>query len=280
LANLIMKTITKRIRHLVLFLALAAGFLGINAVFAANAARPVVSTSTPKTTSAGKLYCDKVVSLLSEIGQKLGDFNTKLQQIRTQTASKIKESRQKRDQELKSVRDKWAANRQEQFKALEGKAQTDAQKQAVAKFKSAVLSAITTRQQAVDAAIKAYRNGLDKIISDRKLAIDAAKTALRNSVKAAADKAKADCDAGVDFQTARQNLQASLKAAREKYTADIQALEKNRQQTMQQLVAARQEAVKKAVDDFLATMEKLRVELKAAFGENFGQATTTPQQSF
>jgi len=271
LAKHIMKIIIRKIANSILFLALVIVISGTSAVLARDIERQSENANTPRADAAidtaGKLYCDKATGLLSAVGQKLGDFNAKLQQSRTQIAARLRDGQEKRDQNLEKVRQQWADNRQRQITALEEMAKTDAQKQAIAEFKAETTKTILIRQRAVDSAIMAYRNGLSKIVSDRKAAVDLAKTALKNSAQAAASKAKADCDGGVDPQTMRQNLQESLKTAREKYTGDIQTLEKNRVEATLQLRTARKEAVQKAVDEFQAVMEKARTEMKAALGE-------------
>jgi hypothetical protein len=266
-----MKIIIRKIANSILFLVLVIVISGTSAVLARDIERQSESANTPRADAAidtaGKLYCDKATGLLSAVGQKLGDFNAKLQQSRIQIAARLRDGQEKRDQNLEKVRQQWADNRQRQITALDEMAKTDAQKQAIAEFKAETTKTILIRQRAVDSAIMAYRNGLSKIVSDRKAAVDLAKTALKNSAQAAASKAKADCDGGVDPQTMRQNLQESLKTAREKYTGDIQTLEKNRVEATLQLRTARKEAVQKAVDEFQAVMEKARTEMKAALGE-------------
>lgn len=271
MAKHIMKIIIRKIANSILFLVLVIVISGTSAVLARDIERQSESANTPRADAAidtaGKLYCDKATGLLSAVGQKLGDFNAKLQQSRIQIAARLRDGQEKRDQNLEKVRQQWADNRQRQITALDEMAKTDAQKQAIAEFKAETTKTILIRQRAVDSAIMAYRNGLSKIVSDRKAAVDLAKTALKNSAQAAASKAKADCDGGVDPQTMRQNLQESLKTAREKYTGDIQTLEKNRVEATLQLRTARKEAVQKAVDEFQAVMEKARTEMKAALGE-------------
>lgn len=292
LANRIMKTIIKKIGYFVLSLAFVGGLLGASVVFAASSRQAAQTDSAGNNPAAsagsgagsnatGNVYCDKVTGLLAGVGQKLNDFNGKLQQVRAQIATKLQNAEQTRDQNLQKVRQQWADNQQEQFAKLEEMAQTESQKQAAIKFETEVKAAVKTRQQAVDAAIKSYRSGLDKIVATRKTSADAAKTALKNAAQAAANNASATCKAGTDPQVMRQNLQDSLKQAREQYASAVQAMEQNRIQTMQQLKSARQEAVQNAVNQFQITMEQLRAELKTALGQtsDSGDGTSSTTDS-
>ena len=161
---------------------------------------------------------------------------------------------------------KWDENRVEQFVKLEEKAQTDAQKQAVATFEQAVKAAIAVRRAAVQNAINTFRQGMEVVRVSRQSTIDSIKSTFKNSVNIAYQKQQTDCTSNATQATIRSNLKNDLQAAKTKYQSDLQAIEKWKA-TMDQLLAARKAAIKKAIDDFKASMEKARNDFKTAVGQ-------------
>ncbi len=236
------------------------------------------ATSTPK----GSVLCNSYVGTRAKIDQRLTARDENLKEKRSEINSRIQERVEKRAEWLKEKRDKWDEVRAQQFAKLEEKALTDVQKEAVAAFKKAVTEAIAARRAAIDAANKSFQDGVKKAVSDRKIAIDGIIAAFRLSVKNAYEKAKADCASGVDAQTVRTNLRAALKAAKDKYNTDRQNLEKLKD-TKDQLIATHRAAVKKAIDDFKAAMEKARADLKAVLVQPMispsGSASPSPSAS-
>ena len=97
--------------------------------------------------------------------------------------------------------------------------------------------------------------------------MDDAVAKFKNAVEAALDKAKSDCDSGANPETVRTNFKNSLATARKALVADRQSADKVGEQ-VKKLAETRRATVKKALDDFKATVEAARAELKKAFGEN------------
>lgn len=233
------------------------------------------NTSTQAQT--GKLSCERILALYSNVTQKFVSQETKITQKRGEITSSIQQRWEERDVKLENVRDKWSKNRQEQFKKLEEKFQGDTQKQALIVFETAVSAAISARKTAIDAAIATYRQGVEQIKSDRQVKIDAAKTAYKNAVNAAYEKAKTDCANGVNTTTIRPNLKDAIAAAKTKYQSDYQAIEKI-STTMDQFITVRNAAIKKAIQDFKAAMERARTDFKTAMGQT-NNATSTSATS-
>lgn len=169
-----------------------------------------------------------------------------------------------KDSELANLRSNWDGNRDAQFKKLEEKATTDAQKKAVADFEATVKAAITARRTAVDAAISTFREGVKKLISDRAEGVSTSFTAFSDATKVAYETAKSDCASGKDPATIRTTLRNSIAAARTKFNSDRTSAPKVGG-NIQALIDARRTAVNKAMTDFKAAMEKARTELKKSF---------------
>jgi hypothetical protein len=209
-------------------------------------------------------FCNLISNLASKYDQRVANRETKLEEKRSEIENRIAERWTERDAKLTEKRAKWDTNRDEHFAKLEEKAVTDEQKQALLVFKQAVAAAIAARRAAIDEAISNFRQGVEQAKVDRKSAADALRNAFRNSIQAAFQKAKADCDAGVDPATIRTNFRAEVKAAKDEFEIDRQELEKL-QTSMEALINTRREAIKKAIDDFKAAMEKAKTDFKAAF---------------
>lgn len=220
-------------------------------------------------------FCSRLITFAEKISQKFADGETKLTAVRNERISKIANHQADFDKKLTENREKWDENREEQFQKLEEKAQTDAQKQAIAQFKSTMTTAISTRRAAVDVAIQTFRQGLQQAINDRKTVTDTTVSTYKSAVNLAIEKAKSDCASGVDTKTVRTNLVQSLKTAREQFNTARQNIEKL-SESVETFVAARKQAVKKAHDDFKTMAEQARIQLKAAFGETSPSPTTSP----
>ncbi|HLN19000.1 MAG TPA: hypothetical protein VK255_02405, partial [Patescibacteria group bacterium] len=168
-----------------------------------------------------------------------------------------------KDSELANLRSSWDDNRNDQFKKLEEKATTDAQKKAVADFEAAVKAAIAARRTAVDAAITTFREGVKKLISDRSESVSSGFSAFTKAVQAAYGTAKSDCANSKDPATIRTTLRNSIQAARAKFHSEKTSAKVGG--NIQTLIDARRTAVNKAMTDFKAAMEKARTDLKKAF---------------
>lgn len=211
-----------------------------------------------------KVFCTAISNLASKFEQRVTNYKTKLEEKRAEIASNFAVKWHERDTKLAEKRNKWDINHNEHFTKLEQKAITDQQKQALVTFKEAVTTAISARRTAIDAAIQTFRQGVNSAIASRKNAVDGAIGDLTNSIIAAVDKAKTDCQNGVDPATVRQALKADLKSAQEKYVSDRQKIDKLQSQ-IEPLLDTRNQAIEKAIADFKSAMEKAKSDFKAAF---------------
>ncbi len=211
-----------------------------------------------------KGYCARLSTLSSNIDQRIANRDSRLEAKRTEIANRIETRQGERDARILEKRAKWDANRAEHFAKLEERAQTDEQQQAVVAFKETINASIATRRAAIDEAIQDFREGVKEAIASHKLSVDTVVSTFRNSIQSAFGKATSDCENGVDPRTARENLRADLRAAREKLASDRQEIEKLKT-PKETLIAARREAIKKAIEDFKSELESARADLKAVF---------------
>ncbi len=265
----------------------ATGVLADNGNGQGVSSKPVMPDSTTgsgngqgivnKIKSNGNI-CERITERAGAFQQKASDQES---QIKTRNMTRLtnwttKESEQ--DAKLAGLRAGWDTNRKNQFSALEAKAQTDAQKTAVANFETITNAAITTRRAAVDDAIKAFRIGMQNAITTRQGQIDQLVSGSAASRQSLWSKAEADCTAGVDAKTVMANLKSGMQAIRTQTQSDKQNVAKINT-TVATLVATRKATVDKAFSDFKATMEQARIALKKAFGTTAttnSTPTTTP----
>lgn len=211
-------------------------------------------------------YCNRISNLLSKIDQRITKQNTKLEEKRDKISNRIEKSRQKRDARLAEKREKWDANREEHFVKLEEKAGTDEQKQAILEFIETIKLAIKTRRAAINKAIQDFRKGLDEIKSSHKLSVNTAISNYRNEIKTVFEKAQSDCDNGIDPKIVREGLRNDLKQVKEDFAINKKGIEKNKDE-MKSLIAAKKEAIKKAINNFEAAIEQARIDLRTSFSE-------------
>lgn len=219
-------------------------------------------TGTTRNTTACALFDKRSDSLEQRAAEKKAELSKKEEEQR----SKLAKSREERTSKLEDTRENGEAARNEQYAKLLGKATTDAQKQAVTTYQNTMTAAIKTRQAAVDAAIAAFRAGVDAALAANKKAVDAAVKKFAAAVTAAESKAKADCAAGTDPKTVKEQLKTSIEAARTQLEADRKAIAPLQDQ-INTLAKTRKTAVDKAFADFKKTADAAKAALKAAFAK-------------
>jgi hypothetical protein len=242
-------------------------------------ARALVGENSATTTVKeirDQAFCDKILQLGDDFSQKVAERELKLEEKRAEGTQQIADHREKIDQKRSQNRLSWSQNRTEQFAKIEEKAQTDAQKQAVAKFKEAVTVAITDRQSKVDTAVTTFRKGINDVLATRKSAVDEAVKIFRQKVGAVYDKAKIDCEAGVAVNTIKDNVKQGVKTARDNYQTAGGKTDK-KADTLKTLIEAKNKAIEKAMEEFKVAMEKAKKDLKAAFPQPENSATSTNQ---
>lgn len=217
-----------------------------------------------RTTSASANMCEKISERANAFGQKMTDEENKFQTRVRERATNWKTKETENEAKLTALRTTWDANRDAQFKALEAKATTDAQKQAVSSFEVQVRTAIQTRRGAMDGAIKTFQTGVQAAIATRQGQTDQLLSSMKSSRQTLLDTAKADCATGKDAKTVMATFRSGMQANRTKIQADKQNVAKINS-TVTALIATRKQTMEKATADFKAIMEQARVTLKKAF---------------
>ena len=231
-------------------------------------------SNKPVNTNKGNSNFCANIDKMTQLEEKLVENQAKVEQKRQEQQEKITERWTERNTKQEAARDKWDENRENFFNALEEKAGTDAQKQAVLAFKQAVTVAIQARRAAIDSAIEAFRKSVEESIASKKNNTEALMNTFRNEIQAAIAKAETDCAlTGADPVAIRTTFQASVRAAKEKFLNGKKGLE-GVNNSMQALISARKKAIEKATNDFKAAMEQARIALRAAFP--IANSTPTP----
>lgn len=211
-------------------------------------------------------FCSKFSEMAASIASRLAERQAKVTDFINGQEERLDWRRNGRDADLAGKRSKADQRRSEWYERLEDKADTDAEKDAVVKFKQEVEDAVDARRDAVGAAIEAFRQGVDTAIAGRKDAMKTARDMFKASVDAAVAKVKADCDNGETTMTIRSNFKTSLKAAREALKTDRKNADKVGTQ-VKALAETRKTAVKQALSDFDTALKQALSDLKKAFGE-------------
>lgn len=225
----------------------------------------LLSQNASTSPSDNSNFCNKLDDLSSRIDQNLDQKEKWLEEKRTDRSVNLTKRRANRDEKLKQFRDNWVENQDKLYKRLEEKAITTEQKEAVAAFKVKIETAVQVRQAAIDSAITTYRDSLDTLFVERKNAVDKAKADHRAAISEIFQKAETDCASGLSPVTIKAEVKENLSKAQNSYRADVVSIEKSADK-VKDLADARKEAVNKAVEDFKATLNAAKIELKAAFG--------------
>lgn len=197
-------------------------------------------------------------------------FDTRANQLKERAEQKrgnLDARRMHRTDMLDKRRDMRTENLDEHFSKLNDRAQNDAQKQAVADFQSTVRTATAKRRAAVDAAMEKFRQGMDDLLAERKDQAANAATDMAQAMKTAVASAVTDCQSSEEPQAVVTSLKEDLKNIQNQFAQDRQNLDKIGDEA-RALAQSRNEAVKKAVEEFVATVHQATADLKKAFGEN------------
>jgi len=225
--------------------------------------------------------CDKITAAGERITNNIADLDTKFQarkEARLQRfEKKVADAERRREVWRKSV----DANIEAQLKKMMDSAKTDAQKDAIIAYEKTLKNAIAARRLAIDQAQEAFFLHLSERFSLKRDNLETILLAYRNDRKAAFDEAQSQCAAGTDMNQVKADLKTSLKQAREKFQEQMKNREKGNAD-LKSYIDERNQAIRKAQDDFKATMTLARTELKKALGEtslNGNEATIKQEQS-
>ncbi len=222
----------------------------------------LAATSTPP--FGGQNLCSRLGNYISKMETRIIDRESKILSERGERQNKWSDRLSSWDEKREAQRNRAESRMTDFLLKLEARATTDAQKQAVIDFKTAIQAAIGVRKTAIDAAILAFRTGAQTLLLERKTSTESAVLAYKTAQKAAFDKAKSNCGSGTDPRTIQETLKADLKAAQDKFQTDRQAIEKIADK-IKVLNETKKAAMEKAHQDFKAALEKTKVDLKAVF---------------
>jgi chromosome segregation ATPase len=178
--------------------------------------KPPRATST-KQNSGEISFCVRLEKGLPEIKNKLGEKKQELAEKKQEQVKKLQEKSQENAKKLEEFRGKADDRREIRYDKLDQMAKTDAQKQAVAEFRTTVEAAIKTRKTAVDAAIQTFQQEMEKLAKQRQTDSEKIMEQLKSAMDKAMAQAKADCAAGMDPKTAKTNFEAAVKSAQKAF---------------------------------------------------------------
>lgn len=222
----------------------------------------LAATSTPP--FGGQNLCSRLGNYISKMETRVTDREQNILSGRGERQNKWSDRLSSWDEKREAQRNRAESRMTDFFLKLEPRAITDAQKQAVMDFKTAIQVAIGVRKTAVDAAILAFRTGVETQLSQRKIQTENAVLAYKNAQKAAFDKAKSSCDSMIVPGTVLETLKTDLKTARDNFQAARTAIEKAADK-IKALNETKKAAMEKAHQDFKAALEKAKTDLKVAF---------------
>jgi len=213
----------------------------------------------------GNLLCSQLATLATTAQQRLDEAKSQLDAMRNRRDVMLARARGERGETLEKDKMQADAARGQHILALNGLADTDAEKAAVTAFQNAVDQAVDARIASVKTANDVFQKGLDAAIASRKTQADAITRKYADAVKAAIAKAEADCAANQTQATVRSMLTSALQKARTQFMTDRQTIVKI-DATVKTLVDARGRSVQKARQDFVTGIQKAREDLRSAFG--------------
>jgi hypothetical protein len=229
----------------------------------AQSTTPTQPTSTQQPPARG--ICINIDKVSNGMVGLANNHNTSFQGKQREAVKNLIEQKELNYDKLKWARMDADMHRQANFDRLSEKATTDAQKQAVAVFKTAMESAVKARRDKVDAAIKVYRDGLAALVKTRQTTTDAAVKKMQDAVKTATDMAKTACAAAdADPVAIKQNLHEKMKWAKMDFDTARKTLDADKAK-LEALKKTRDTSIKAAMDEFKTATTAAQATLKAAF---------------
>lgn len=223
------------------------------------------TSGSPTSEKTSSQFCATIANRVVKINKGIDAKQDTLEIRRHDKLNKKSAERASRDAQVAEHRQDADGERADKINTLESKASTDAQKAAIAQFKTTMTTALATRRSAVDAAITTFRKGVDSVTANRTTSVDTALANLKAARLAAVTKAQADCTSGVDSKTAKATFDASIKTAQTEFqTAKAGFVKKD---DITNLSTARKTAIEKAINDFKVTRAAAVTTLKQAFGQ-------------
>lgn len=208
--------------------------------------------------------CTQLSNQADQIIARLTEKLSNLEQKRTEVENNVQQRINERIANRTAKRAEWDATKAANWEKLRANAKTDEQKTAVEKFITAIQSAVKIKRDAIDKVISDFRAGIKAERAERKNQTDTALATYKDAITSIASQVKADCAAGKDAKTIRENLRTEMKKARDAFQANRKPAEKFRAD-ITPLKEAKKAELKKIIDTFQASIEAAKTELRAAF---------------
>lgn len=168
-------------------------------------------------TKASQVRFCEIIAEAGKLNEKMLNKEQRILVNQNEKEKKVAEKREQYGTKRLENWSNWDEKKSERLDFLKTLAKTDEQKQALSEFQASVSKAVTVRREALKAAIVDFQKKVDEIVAARKQKVNAALSQFKNSVKAAEEKAKADCAAGVEAKTVKNTYQEAVKTARKTY---------------------------------------------------------------
>jgi len=212
--------------------------------------------------SSKKDFCANIVKIGEKADQKFADSENKRLYKKDLQEKKLSDRQltidQKRLENRAFVDKKHETNNGNMF----GRVKTEAQKTALATYKTTLENATQTRRTAVDTAIKTFREATSTAIALRQTQVDALTATYKTAVTDAVLKAKTECANGISSVDAQKTYNTSVKDARVAMETGRKAIVENT--SFETAKKVRNDAVKSAEEAFKVTMDAAKATLKAA----------------
>lgn len=219
-------------------------------------------------------FCVNLTSIQTKLGDETSSKSSTLKKDFDDRSTKILSKRIELTAKLATNRTKADAERANKFAELEAKAKSDTQKVAVKAYETSVLAAVAKHRANIDAADKVFLDGVTSSITERQATMLALNKAYQVTVAFAVASAKASCATGVSAKTVRDNLMTTIKTAQAKFTEARKAAEKVHPD-LNPLKTAHRAAIKKADQDFRASLKAALTTLKAALAPTKSESDGT-----
>jgi hypothetical protein len=241
-------------------------FNAAESALAASMAAAVLMLSGPLPGSAlaAADFCSQLGDYKAKISGALDSRSQKWVTARKARDLKLDQTRERWASTVGKARDNWSASRQSNFKKLEEKADTDAEKAAVKAYETSVTNAITVRQAAHDQSRTTFMAAVDNIVSTQRTNLDTQLNSFTADVDVAFTTAQEQCDAGKAGATVHSGLVSDLKDARAAFQ-NGRKTDSGFAAQIQQLNLARIQANHTADQSFLKATRDARQALRSAF---------------
>lgn len=230
-------------------------------------ASPATALGANNQMADGGAFCMNLSTKASNVTSRLTSLKARVVTAWQNQDARLSTLESRVDTKVAADRVAATARRASEFKKLEAKATTDAEKVAVTNYENSVNQAVTARRVAIDAARATFRIAVKNAILARRNTLSDQTDAFIMSAGNALSIAESSCNSNGDTPAAiRHTLQVSLKTARLTFIGDRQSDGKT-PAIVRQLAQTRVAAFKAADQTFQSAIKAAAQTLKAAFGD-------------